>query len=295
MLRKPHPTGGAFGTPGTGGRAMDHRHLIERGSHLLVQGLRTRVEVRGDGPPLLLVNGIWGELTAWRRLLPHLAGFRTIAFDAPGIGDTEIPPYPMSLPALGRFAVGVLDAVGIRQAHVLGISFGGIVAQQVATIAPPRVNRLVLVSTTSGLMHLPGQPQALMSLLNPLPTHLSGPAAGRTFGGRIRREPDVLGRLHLAAPRSMEAYWHRLSGLTGWWGAPWSIRQPTLVLTGDDDPIVPAANSRILASLIPGSRLVVVPGGGHLMLFDSPAGTGPTVAGFLGDGQARRWADTLAS
>jgi pimeloyl-ACP methyl ester carboxylesterase len=175
---------------------MDHRHLT-------VQGLRTGVEVQGDGPPLLLVNGIWGELAAWRGLQPYLDGFRTISFDAPGIGDTEIPPYPMSLPALARFAVAVLDAVGVRRAHVLGVSFGGVVAQQVATIAPRRVDRLVLVSTTAGLLHLPGQPAALLRLMNPLPTGRAGAAAGRTFGGRIRRDPAVLQRLQLAPQRSV--------------------------------------------------------------------------------------------
>jgi pimeloyl-ACP methyl ester carboxylesterase len=271
-----------------------HRPSAERSTHLRVRGLRTRVEVRGDGPALLLLNGIWGEVSAWHRLLPYLPGFRTIAFDAPGIGDTEMPPYPMSLPALGRFALGVLDAVGLRRAHVLGISFGGLVAQQVATMAPDRVDRLVLVSSSSGLLHLPGQPEAVLRLLSPLPTELSGAAAGRTFGGRLRRDPALLGRLRLAPPRNIEAYLHRLTGLTGWWGAPWSIRQPTLIVTGDDDPLVPAANSRILASLVPGSRLHVVPGGGHLMLFDSPAVVGPPVAGFLGGGAMRR-VDTLAS
>jgi pimeloyl-ACP methyl ester carboxylesterase len=274
---------------------MDQRPMIGRTSHLPVQGLRTRVEVRGDGPPLLLLNGIWGELGVWRRVLPYLTGFRTITFNAPGIGDTEFPPYPMSLPALARFAVAVLDAVGEQRAHVLGISFGGLVAQQVATIAPGRVDRLVLVSTSSGMVYLPGQPEAMLRLMNPLPTDLSGTAAGRTFGGRIRRDLTMLGRLNLSPPRSMEAYFHRLSGLTGWWGAPWSIRQPTLVLTGDDDPIVPPGNSRILASMVPGSRLVVVPGGGHLMLFDSPAEVAPHVSAFLGGAEAPRWRDTLAS
>nr|WP_296064489.1 alpha/beta hydrolase [uncultured Actinoplanes sp.] len=268
---------------------------MEHGTHVCVQGLRTRVQVLGDGPPLLLVNGIWGELASWRRALPWLTAFRTIAFDAPGIGDTEMPPYPMSLPGLARFCLGVLDAVGVRRAHVLGVSFGGLVAQQVATLAPPRVDRLVLVSTTSGLVHLPGEPAALMQLLHPLPPHRAGAAAGRTFGGRIRREPALLQRLQLAAPRTAEAYWHRLSGLTGWWGTPWSIRQPTLVLTGDDDPIVPAGNSRILASMIPRSRLEVVADGGHLMLFDSPAEVLPRVTGFLAGRSASRWPDTLAS
>jgi poly(3-hydroxyoctanoate) depolymerase len=275
-------------------RHSSHRPLIERSSHLLVQGLRTRVEVRGDGPPLLLLNGIWGDLAVWRRLLPYLAGFRTIAFDAPGIGGTELPPYPMSLPALGRFALAVLDAVGVARAHVLGISFGGIVAQQVATCAPGRVGRLVLVSTTSGTLHLPGTPEALMRLMNLLPTDRTGTAAGRTYGGRIRREPAVLSQLGLVSPRSVEAYLHRISGLTGGWCTPWSIQQPTLILTGDDDPIVPAYNSRILASLVPRSELRVVPGGGHLMLFDSPAEVGPMVHGFLG-GTAQSWTDTLAS
>jgi pimeloyl-ACP methyl ester carboxylesterase len=274
---------------------MNQRPMIGRTSHLPVQGLRTRVEVLGDGPPLLLISGIWGEVAAWRRVLPYLPGFRTIAFDAPGIGDTEFPPYPMSLPALARFAVGVLDAVGEPHAHMLGISFGGLVAQHVATLAPRRVDRLVLVSTTSGMLHLPGQPQAMLGLMNPLPTDRAGAAAGRTFGGRVRRDPAVLPRLHLAPPRSMKAYLHRLSGLTGWWGAPWSITQPTLVLTGDDDPIVPPVNSRILASLVPGSRLVVVPGGGHLMLFDSPAEVAPHVSAFLGGSGRTRWTDTLAS
>jgi poly(3-hydroxyoctanoate) depolymerase len=274
---------------------MDHRPFAERGTHLSVQGIRTRIHVQGDGPPLLLLNGIWGELAAWRRLQPYVPGFRTITFDAPGIGGTEIPPYPMSLPALARFALAVLDAAGERHAHVLGVSFGGIVAQQVAMIAPHRVQRLVLVSTSCGMLHLPGQPEALLRLMHPLPTDRAGAAAGRTFGGRIRRDPAVLSRLHLAAPRSVEAYLHRLTGLTGWWGTPWSIRRPALVLTGDDDPIVPAGNSRILASLIAGARLTVVPGGGHLMLFDSPGVVGPLVADFLAGGEAGGRADTLAA
>jgi poly(3-hydroxyoctanoate) depolymerase len=264
------------------------------GSHLQVQGLRTRVEIHGEGPALLLVGGIWGELAAWRPLLPYLAGFRTIAFDAPGIGDTEMPSYPLSLPALGRFATGVLDAVGAERAHVLGMSFGGLVAQQMATLAPSRMNRLVLVSTMSGLLHLPGQPVALLRLLNPLPRDRNG-AAGRAFGGRIRREPALLDRLHLAPPRTVEGYWHRLSGLAGYWAAPWSVQQPTLVLTGDDDPIVPPANSRILASLIPGAQLEVIRGGGHLMIFDSPALVGPCVAEFLAGNPSSRRPDRLAS
>lgn len=265
-----------------------------RPQHVTVGGVRTRVQIRGDGPPLLLVMGIWGELAAWEPLLTRLTGFRTIAFDAPGIGGTGMPPYPMSLPALGHFAAGVLEAVGCPRAHVLGVSFGGLVAQQMAAVSPRRVDKLVLVSTSSGLLHLPGQPGALLRLLNPLPTHLHGQDAGRVFGGRIRQEPDLLRRLGLQPPRTMASYLHRLSGLSGWWGAPWTIHQPALVVTGDDDPIVPATNSRILAAVLPNARLHVVRGGGHLVLFDSPAEVAPAIRDFL-DGVPTRRVGTLAS
>ena len=246
-----------------------------------VGGVRTTVRICGDGPPLLLVMGIWGEIDCWAPLLTRLSGFQSIMFDAPGIGATEVPPYPLSLPALGHFAAGVLEAVGVPRAHVLGVSFGGLVAQQLATVAPRKVDRLVLVSTSSGLLHLPGQPAALLQLLNPLPTDTAGRHAGRIFGGRIRREPDLLPRLGLRPPRSVASYLHRLSGLTGWWGMPWSIHQPTLVVTGDDDPIVPATNSRILTACLPNARLHIVPGGGHLVLFDSPAEVVPVIRDFL--------------
>jgi pimeloyl-ACP methyl ester carboxylesterase len=261
-----------------------HRHCgAPDAIHPVVNGLRTCVQVHGDGPPLLLLMGIWGELTAWDPLLAHLSGFRTIAFDAPGIGGTELPGVPLSLPGLARFAVGVLDAVGVRRAHVLGVSFGGLVAQQLAVQAPDRVDRLVLASTASGVLFVPGQPSTLLRLLAPWDLLRPGRAhdPGSLFGGRVRRHPELVADIGLRWPTSLPAYLHRLSGLTGWLGLPWAIRRPTLVLTGDDDPIVPPANSRILAAALPDARIHVVRGGGHLMLFDSPAEVAPVVGTFL--------------
>lgn len=249
-------------------------------THVEVNGLRTSVRVRGDGPPLLLIMGIWGGLAAWEPLVSHLSGYRTIAFDAPGIGGTELPRYPLALPALARFAGGVLDVFGVRRAHVLGVSFGGLVAQQFAVIAPHRVDRLVLASTSSGVLHIPGQPAAMLRLLSPWENDLRRDA-GALFGGRIRREPHLLARLDLRIPSDPAAYLNRLSGLSGWWGMPWSLPHRTLVLTGDDDPIVPAQNSRILAACLPNARLHVVRGGGHLVLFDSAAEVAPVIDDFL--------------
>jgi pimeloyl-ACP methyl ester carboxylesterase len=186
--------------------------------------------------------------------------------------------------------------VGVARAHVLGVSFGGLVAQQMASLTPSRVDRLVLASTTSGLLCVPGQPAALMRLLAPWSfTSADGLAdAGAVFGGRLRKDPTLLARLGLRGPRGISTYLNRLSGLSGWWGLPWSIRQPTLVLTGDDDPIVPAGNSRILTACLPNARLHIVRGGGHLVLFDSPAEVAPVITRFLREG-TRRQVGTLVS
>ena len=250
---------------------------------LMVNGLRTRVEVRGEGPPLLLIMGIWGDVRAWDPLLAHLDGFRTIAFDAPGIGGTEMPSYPSANWGQASFAAAVLDAVGVARAHVLGVSLGGVVAQQLAVLSPHRVDRLVLVSTSSAVLHVPGRPAPLVHLVAPwLSLDRSGRDAGGVFGGRLRRQPELLGRLNIQPPRNPAAYLQRLSALAGWWGMPWSIRQPTLVVTGDDDPVVPAANSRLLARWLPDARLRVLAGGGHLVAFDSPERVAPPVSEFLG-------------
>jgi poly(3-hydroxyoctanoate) depolymerase len=266
-----------------------HRRAPAPGTvrHVVVDGLRTRVEVRGDGPPLLLIMGLWGEVAAWDPLIEHLAGVRTIAFDAPGIGGTDLPSFPHTLPALARFACRVLDTVGVRRAHVLGVSFGGLVAQHLAAFAPERVNRLVLASTASGVLFLPGHLPAFLRLLAPWSfIGNNGLAdAGAVFGGKIRRHPELLARLGLRGPAGPSAYYlNRIAGLSGWSGLPWLIRRPSLVVTGDDDPLVPAGNSRILAACLPDARLHVVAGGGHLVLFDSPAEVAPVISRFLHQG-----------
>jgi poly(3-hydroxyoctanoate) depolymerase len=263
------------------------RRGADKVEQVVVDGLRTTVLVRGEGPPLLLLMGVWGGVAAWRPLLDELdglAGFQAVAFDAPGIGATELPAVPHTLPDLARFAGGVLDTVGVvGRAHVLGVSLGGLVAQQLAVLAPHRVDRLVLASTTTGVLHVPGQAQALLRLLSPWWYALPGSMrdAGAVFGGRLRREPELLGRLGLELPSTVLGYLHRLSGLAGWPHLPWAVRHPALVLTGDDDPIVPPENSRILAACLPDARLHILPGAGHLALFDSPAEAAPVIARFL--------------
>jgi poly(3-hydroxyoctanoate) depolymerase len=256
--------------------------------HLPVDGLRTRVQVRGDGPPLLLISGLWGQIRMWDDVLPHLAGFRTIAFDPPGIGETQMPSLPYTISRLAGFCGGVLKAAGVSQADVLGVSLGGAIAQQLAHSRPDRVRRLVLVSTSPGAISVPGRPGALLRFLHPtayaskrnLERH-----AGAMFGGRLRAHPQLVRRWHFQPPRHLRAYAFRLAGTAGWTSLPWlrRLQTPTLVVHGDDDPIVPLINAQLLAWLIPTARLHVVRGGGHLLLLDSAADVVPTITAFLHD------------
>ena len=253
---------------------------------LRVRGLRVHVEIYGQGEPLLLHSGLWAEAGLWRPLLPYLSGYQVIAFDPPGVGGSEMPILPLTMAGLAAVGAGVLDKLGIESAHVLGTSFGGAVAQQMALCYPSRVRRLVLVSTSFGNFSWPGDPMALWLLM--LPGSFQQPrlekVAGRMFGGRLRDEPELMRSMHIRLPGSIQAAMYRMAPLFGWTSLPWlwAIRQPTLIICGDDDPITPHINHTIMRLLIRDARLYTVRGGGHLALVDSPDQVAPVIAEFLG-------------
>jgi pimeloyl-ACP methyl ester carboxylesterase len=175
---------------------------------------------------------------------------------------------------------------------VMGVSFGGVLAQQLAHQAPNRVRRLVLAATgpgVAGLGGVPGSPRAMLALATPRryqsPDYFRR-IAGAVYGGDARRDSDAL--LHGSLARfseapSMRGYLDQLYAISFWTGLPWLWRlsQPTLVLAGDDDPIVPTINGRILARVIPNARLEIIDGGGHLFVLERPTEIAALVAEFL--------------
>ena len=256
---------------------------------LRIRGLRIHAQICGEGEPLLLYSGIWGEVRLWERLLPHLGGFQTIAFDPPGIGRSQMPACPLSMWALADFGIAVLDELGIDSAHVLGASFGGALAQQMAFSHPRRVRRLVLVSTSFGGGAMPGNLEALWHFIHPRSYHPERleEVAGAMFGGRLRAEPELVRSMHIRRPTDTVAALYRMAGLIGWSSLPWlwAISQPTLVVVGDDDPVTPLVNHRLIATLMPRARLHIVPGGGHLALLDSADRVAPVITSFLREDQ----------
>jgi poly(3-hydroxyoctanoate) depolymerase len=262
---------------------------------VLVDGHLLRVSIRGEGPPLLLVMGLGGNIEMWDRLerAVNRHGIQTIAYDASGTGHSPTRLVPQRMPGLARQAAHLLDALGHPHADVLGVSFGGAVAQELALGNPHRVRRLVLASTGCGLGGVPGNPLAMSLLATPLRYY--SPAflrltAGVLYGPTVTPREDLLREqisARRARPPTVWGYASQLVAGAGWTSWPWLSRigAPTLVLAGDRDPIVPPRNARLLARRIPAAQLELVPGAGHLLLLDQPDHCAAIVADFLGHEQ----------
>jgi poly(3-hydroxyalkanoate) depolymerase len=252
---------------------------------------RLRYSVEGAGPPLLVTSGIGASLELTQPLRTALARRSTIAWDAPGAGESGVPHSRPSLRRVADYAVEMLDELGLEQVDAMGISWGGLVTQELARRHPSRVRRLVLAATGTGWTSVPGDLRVLPILLNtrrytsPRFLEQVGP---RLYGGDVRGDPEILRRqsaLRLLYPPTTAGYWWQLMATAGWTSVPWLHRLPhrTLVLAADDDPISHVANGRLLACLIPRARLAVMEGGGHLFAISRPAETARLVERFLAE------------
>jgi poly(3-hydroxyoctanoate) depolymerase len=258
---------------------------------VIVAGHEVRVDVRvGADPsatPVLLLMGLGGNVEMWepfRTGLMARTGATTVAYDVPGTGESPTPHRPLSMWSHGRVAVRVAEAAGLGTFDVLGLSWGGLLAQQVAVSAPRRVRRLVLANTNFGIGSVPGGLEAWRVLTTP-PRDGSPPAfvaAPGALGGR-RSPLDAHTATYRGRPPSPRGYLYQLLALLGWSSLPVLpfLRQRVLVLNGDDDRAVPLVNSRIMGGLLPDAELAVVAGGGHLMLFERTTQVVERVAGFL--------------
>jgi len=256
-----------------------------------VDGVRLRASVRGSGPPVLLISGLGASLDFGLPFERELAARRlqVISFDFPGVGQSTAYQRPRRMRGVAATVHRMVEALGYDRVDVLGTSLGGVVAQQLAHQAPDLVRRLVLAATGPGLGGVPGSPSVLWALATPRRYHQPDyfrQVAGRIYGGLARRDPDAL--LHgsvgpFVERPSLRGYFGQLYAISGWTSVLWlhRLRQPTLVLAGDDDPIVPLVNGRILAGQITDARLHVVSGGGHLFLLEDPPAIAEVVADFL--------------
>jgi pimeloyl-ACP methyl ester carboxylesterase len=256
----------------------------------LADGTRLYWEESGTGSPLLLIQGLGWSAEMWYSLVPELeGGFRVIRYDGRGIGRSDVPPGPYSIELMADDAVAVLRAAGLERAHVLGVSLGGIVAQEVALRHPDAVTSLILGCTHPGGAETVWPDPAVMEVLKR--------RADMPFDEAVRAavqyaysegcdpaviEQDMRRRLDL--PTSPVGYQGQLLGGLGYQGTLPRLKGlavPALVFTGDADQMVPPQNSTTLADAIPDSATVLIPGAGHVVFTEQPQAVATAVRDFL--------------
>jgi poly(3-hydroxyalkanoate) depolymerase len=268
-----------------------HIGTITIGAQLLRVGMRPLPPGRAAAtPPMLLFNGIGANLELAAVLMRNLDGVETLIFDLPGAGKSPPPSYPYRLSSMARLARQLLDELGYGTVDVMGISWGGGLAQQFAIQYPKRLRRLVLAATAMGpLAMVPGHPRVLLKMVNPRRYRDKGymtRVAPEIYGGDLRRNPEAI-KLFTDHARGGDArgYRYQLLAMLGWTSLPWlwRIHHPTLVLAGNDDPLVPLVNARLMTRLLKNAKLQVFDDG-HLFLLTRAAQTAQAIDAFLQEG-----------
>lgn len=268
-------------------------------------GIAVYYEEQGSGDPVLLIMGLAGDSLAWMFQRDDFAKrYRTMLFDNRGVGRSDKPPGPYTTAQMADDAVAVLDALGVGRAHVVGVSMGGMIAQELALRHPQRVRGLVLGCTyarpdeavkqtlaaalaafggssdAQGAIRLKAtqiDPLAFFQLLVPLTFSAQFltdklPVLMQVVAGTIQHGFSIEGILAQVAATQSHDTLARLA----------QIRAPTLVIAGERDQLVPAHNSDLLAARIAGAKLVKVTGGSHGFNFELPEVFNREVLGFLG-------------
>nr|AIT69724.1 alpha/beta hydrolase AS-Trib19 [uncultured bacterium] len=261
-------------------------------------------EEHGSGDPLLLIMGFAADSMAWMFQTPEFGRhFRTIAFDNRGVGRSSKPAGPYSIAEMADDTAGLLDVLGVARAHVLGVSMGGMIAQELALRHPGRVRGLVLSCTypepdeetraqgvaltqeLGGSVGADGQLQMNPNGLDPMmffqsilprvfnPAFIQNelPRLMELFGSALQWGFDVQAIMAQAGATMLHRTTDRLH----------QIKAPTLVITGDCDRLISPRNSDVLAQHIPGAKLVKIEGGSHAFNFETPDVFNRAVLDFL--------------
>lgn len=257
--------------------------LIDVDGQVLRTGIR---KGSADRPPLMMFNGIGANLELARPLMENLTDTTGIIFDVPGVGGSPMPAFPYRPSTLARIARRLAEILGYEQIDVSGVSWGGGLAQQFAFQYPGFARKLILAATAPGITMFPGTPKVLSKMASPRrytdPGYMRS-IASDIYGGAFRHDPMLIAQ-HAAAMKgtTQGGYMLQLLAMAGWTSLPWlwMLRQPTLIMAGADDPLVPLINARIMHSMIRKSRLEVFDDG-HLFMVTQPVESAQMIEDFL--------------
>ena len=260
---------------------------------LRCNGVELRVEDIGAGPPLLCIMGLGASLETWvAQREAFAARYRVILFDNRGAGESECPPPPWTVPDMAADAIGVLDALGIARAHVLGVSMGGMIAQEMAIGWPERVDRMVVAVSFAR-----PDPLRRAFLLFRRWARLQGADLVQEgvanlpwlVSPRVLNDPDrleeILGVVGTMPLMAADAYSHQIDAILehDTLSRLGVVEAPTLVLAAAEDVLTPLKLSSEIAEAIPGARLEVLAQGNHAVQIEDPDAFNAAVLRFLGE------------
>jgi pimeloyl-ACP methyl ester carboxylesterase len=246
---------------------------------LSIYDLQVSVSIRGEGSPLLLLNGLGGLIRAFDPLRNELSDYTTITLDVPGVGKSQTPGWPMRLRRHADTIAQMLTQLGFDQVDVFGVSWGGALAQEFVLRYPGMVRRLILAATSAGpaMLVKPADVLDFLSIGKSLKPH---EPKGPRHSLKALMSLWVANGMLSVNPRT---YYLQVAALVGWTSLLrlYRLRQRTLILAGDRDPLVRLYNAHILRRAIRGSELHVLQGEGHFFVLTSATQTADVIRGFL--------------
>jgi 3-oxoadipate enol-lactonase len=251
-------------------------------------GVKIYWEEMGQGEPILLIMGLGWASYLWHRTRPILAAkYRVITLDNRGVGRSGVPPGPYPIATMAADAAAVLDAAGVKAAHVFGISMGGMISQEFALQYPDRVKSLILGCTAAGgPAALQPSPEVIQVLMKRGMNPEEAAKAIDPFiydSGTSSELIEQDRKLRLEWYPTGEGYMSQLQGIMAWeaYDRLAQISAPTLVIHGESDQLVPPANGKLIAERIPGATLVMIPKASHIFPTDQPEISHRSVLNFL--------------
>lgn len=248
---------------------------------LTIENLQLNVSICGQGSPLLLLNGLGGLIRTFDSLRDELMDYTTITLDVPGVGKSQMPRWPMRLPRHADLIAEMLKDLGIEQVDVFGVSWGGALAQEFALRHPNRVRRLILAATSAGPLLLV-KPADILEFFDKNKSAKPHKQGGSRHSIQSLLRFGVVKGMLSGNPRT---YYFQLAALVGWTSLLrlFRLRQRTLILTGNRDPLVQIYNAHILRGSIRRAEVHVLQGEGHFFVVTSAKRTAELIREFLCD------------
>lgn len=265
------------------GQGRNPEFTMETIDGRILRVARWRAAGKNTQLPILFFNGIGANIEAVAPMAEMLSDRDFVTFDMPGVGGSPDPVVPYNAIMMSRIAALLLDKFNMPVVDVIGVSWGGAMAQQFALQNGKRVNKLILMATSAGMLMVPGNPAALIKMADPrryIDPQFMNKHFKTLYGGA---EDGKGGHISRITPPSKTGYFYQLIAMLGWTSAPFLpfMRKPTLIMMGGDDQIVPIANGKFLNMLIPNSELFEIKDGGHLFMLSHTEESIAAIRGFL--------------